>query len=110
MNVEELIKIFNTDKTHIEIDTINQHDNGMTTDKHEYTYTFLLVRNENQESLEHVSVEGFCLASIKFVHDCFEQYLLREEAECSKVREIRINGDLLEAVIEGSNKEKKSFE
>lgn len=73
--MDKLIELFNTDKTHIEIDIINQYENGTTANKHEYTYTIHLVNSSDNDSLCAVSVDNFCQREIDSVIDYFENTL-----------------------------------
>ena len=73
--MDKLIEFFNTDKTHIEIDIINQYENGTTANKHDYTYTIHLVNNSDNDSLCAASVENFCQGEIESVIDHFGNIL-----------------------------------
>lgn len=70
--MEELILLFNNEKTHIEVDCINQKDNGTTKEDNVYTYTVLLICNATGEEIESASVKSFDKKDIKFVTSYFE--------------------------------------
>lgn len=74
--MHELIKEFNTDKTHLEFDTINQYDNGTTDEKNFYTYTVYLIDNKtNYPITGAVSINNFEDDSIQFVRNILSNHL-----------------------------------
>lgn len=74
--MKELISRFNTDKTHIEVDAINQKDNGMTNNPSLYSYTILLVLNDERYSiLAQTSLDLFDQEEIKHAIHYFETAL-----------------------------------
>lgn len=74
--MDKLIELFNTDKTHIEIDVVNQYENGKTVNKHDYTYTIHLLNNSDNDSLCAECVESFSQAEIDSVIDYFGSILI----------------------------------
>lgn len=66
--LEKLISKFNTEETHIEIDTINQFENGTTTDKNAYTYTIYLINNADSEPITQESVDTFSFAETEMIY------------------------------------------
>lgn len=69
--MEKLISMFNTEKTHIEIDTINQFENGTTTDKNLFTYTIYLINNADGEPIAQGSVNSFSSAETEMIYRNF---------------------------------------
>lgn len=65
--MNELIKLFNTNKTHIEIDTINQKENGLTNDPSIFTYTIQLIDNNDNDPIASISIDQFSDKEIKDV-------------------------------------------
>lgn len=57
--MQELITLFNNNNTHIEIDTVNQKDNGYTDDPNIFTYTILLISNEDNDVIAAESIDSF---------------------------------------------------
>lgn len=57
--MQELITLFNNNNTHIEIDTVNQKDNGYTDDPNIFTYTILLISNEDNDVIAAESIDAF---------------------------------------------------
>ncbi|MBO0438945.1 hypothetical protein [Candidatus Enterococcus ikei] len=88
----ELIEIYNTDKTHIEIDTVNQKENGTTTDGNLYSYTIYLTDNESDDPINMVSVEKFNSYEVGFVIDYFDKYLKKRDKGKRTVA-VRLDGD-----------------
>lgn len=65
--MNELIRLFNTNKTHIEIDTINQKENGLTNDPSIFTYTIQLIDNNDNDPIASISIDQFSDKEIKDV-------------------------------------------
>lgn len=71
--MQELINLFNNSSTHIEIDTINQKDNGYTDDPNAFTYTILLLSNEDNDIIAAESIDTFSDAEIISVVNYFKK-------------------------------------
>lgn len=73
--MDTLIRIFNNDRTHIEIDCINQKDNGTTSDASIYTYTVMLVENVTGEIVDGamVSISSFSEAPVLDIVSYFKE-------------------------------------
>lgn len=69
--MNELIKTFNDNETHIEIDAVNQFENGSTKDRSVYSYTVILLQNETGEQICSVSIDKFDKDDIEFVKKYF---------------------------------------
>lgn len=69
--MNELIRIFNDNETHIEIDTVNQKENGMTDNPNIYTYTVLLIDNASGDSIESEVSVRFDEKEIKSIRESF---------------------------------------
>lgn len=67
--MDELIKLFNNEMTHIEIDTVNQRDNGEDHDF--YSYTVILLDNKTLEVIDNVSIDNFDREDIEWVKRFF---------------------------------------
>lgn len=76
MKLKELITRFNTDETHIEVDVVNQKDNGMSDDASLYSYTVLLVLNDDRYNIfAETSIDVFDNNEIKHTIEYFENEL-----------------------------------
>lgn len=74
--MDKLIKKYNTKHFHIEIDTINQFENmKWETNKSFFTYTFLLVSNKTNKTLESVSIVKCDESDFEFVDKVFTRAL-----------------------------------
>lgn len=73
--MDTLIRIFNNDRTHIEIDCVNQKDNGTTSDASVYTYTGVLVENATGEIVDGamVSISSFSGAPVLDIVSYFKE-------------------------------------
>ena len=67
--MNELIEKFNNELTHIEIDAINQLENG---GKDEWTYTLLLIDNKTKDTINQISISDFGNAEMSHVRRVFE--------------------------------------
>ena len=67
--MNELIEKFNSKLTHIEIDAINQLENG---GKDEWTYTLLLIDNKTKDTINQISISDFGNAEMSYVRRVFE--------------------------------------
>ena len=68
--MDELIKLFNNEMTHIEVDTVNQKENGET-DYDFYSYTVMLIENKNSEIIDSVSIDTFDDSDVEWVSKIF---------------------------------------
>lgn len=73
MPLQELITLFNNNNTHIEIDTVNQKDNGYTDDPNVFTYTILLLSNDDNDIIAAESIDAFSDAEIISVINYFKK-------------------------------------
>ena len=64
--MKELIELFNDNDTHIEVDTLNQKDNGTTSGADIYSYTVILIDNKTRDNIESVSIRNFDKKDIEF--------------------------------------------
>lgn len=71
--MQELINLFNNSSTHIEIDTVNQKDNGYTDDPNVFTYTILLLSNEDNDVIAAESINAFTDTEITSVINYFKK-------------------------------------
>ena len=68
----ELIKTFNTKTTHIEVDTLNQEENGGEV---LYSYTVYLVDNITSQPINFVSIDNFSKQDIDYVKNNFKRMI-----------------------------------
>ena len=68
----ELIKTFNTKTTHIEVDTLNQEENGREV---LYSYTVYLIDNMTSEPIDFVSIDNFSKSDIDYVKNNFKRVI-----------------------------------
>lgn len=68
----ELIKTFNTKTTHIEVDTLNQEENG---GEFLYSYTVYLVDNITSQPIDFVSIDNFSKQDIDYVKNNFKRVI-----------------------------------
>ena len=66
----ELIKTFNTKTTHIEVDTLNQEENGGEV---LYSYTVYLIDNMTSEPIDVVNIDDFSKSDIDYVKNNFKR-------------------------------------
>jgi len=88
----ELIEKYNTDQTHIEIDAVNQKENGTTADGNIYSYTIYLMDNDSGDPINMVSVEKFNSYEVGFVIDYFDKHLKKHDKGKRTVA-VRLDGD-----------------
>lgn len=65
--MNELIKQFNNAETHVEVDVLNQYENGTTDDRNIFTYTVYIVANKDNKHLATAGVDNFSEKEIKWV-------------------------------------------